>query len=81
MNLNPDPAKQTQELIFSRKVQIISHPALFFNQNIVPQTSLQEHLGMFFDSKLNVSEHIKTIFQKTNKVIGLLRILQTISHR
>ena len=37
---------------------------------------LQKHLRMFLDSKLNFSEHLKTIFQ-TNKNIGLLRKIQT----
>ena len=32
---------------------------------------------MFLDSKFNVSEHLKTIFRKTNKNIGLLSKLQT----
>ena len=81
MNFNPDPTKQAQELIFSRKVQTTNHPPLFFNENVVPQTTLQKHLGMFLDSKLNSSEHIKTIFQKTNKTIGLLRKLQTLLPR
>ena len=78
MNFNLDHTKQAQELIFSRKVQMINHPPLFFNQNVVPQTSLQKHLGMYLASKLNFSEHLKTIFQKTNKIIGLLRQLPTL---
>ena len=81
MNFNPDPTKQAQELIFSRKVQTTSHPPLFFNENVVPQTSLQKHLGMFLDSKLNFSEHLKIFSQKTNKTIGLLRKLQTLLPR
>ena len=68
-------------LIFSRKVQRINHSPLFFNQNFVPQTSLQKHLGMFLDSKLNFSEHLKTIFQKTNNTIGLLRKFQALLPR
>ena len=72
MNFNPDPTKQAQELIFSHKVQMINHPP-FFNQNIVPQASLQKHVGMFLDGKLKFSEHLKNIFQKTNKNLGLLR--------
>ena len=32
---------------------------------------------MFLDRKLNFSEHLKTIFQKTNKTIGLLCKLKT----
>ena len=61
MNFNPDPTKQAQERFFSRKVQTTNHPPLFFNGNVVPQTSLQKHLGMFLDIKLNFSEHLKTI--------------------
>ena len=81
MNFNPDPIKQAQELIFSRKVQTTNHPPLFFNKNVVSQTTLEKHLGMFLDSKLNFSEHLKTIFQKTNKTIGLFRKLQPLLPR
>ena len=66
MNFNPDPTKQAKELIFSRKVQMTNHPPLFFKENVFPQTSLQKYLGMFLDSKLNFSEHLKNIFEKTN---------------
>ena len=48
MNFNPDSTKQAQEPILSRKVQMINHPHLFFNQNV--QASLQKHIGMFLDS-------------------------------
>ena len=78
MSFNPDPIKQVQELIFFRKVQTTNHPPLFFNENIVPKSTLQKHLRMFLDSKLNFNEYLKAIFQKTNKTIGLLRKLQTI---
>ena len=81
MSFNPDPNKQAQELIFSCKVQTTNHLPLFFNENVVPKNTLQKHLGMFLDSKLNFSEHLKTIFQKTNKTIGLLRKLQTLLPR
>ena len=76
MNFNLDPTKQAQELIFSLKVRMINHPPLFFNQNLVPQTSLQKHLGMYSNSKVNFSEHLKSIFQKTNKTMRLLRNLR-----
>ena len=36
---------------------------------------------MFLDSKLNFSECRKTIFQKTNKTIGLFHKLQTLLSR
>ena len=50
-------------------------------QNIIVGTSLQKHLGIFLDSKLNFSEHLKTILQKTNKTIGLLYKLKTLLPR
>ena len=36
---------------------------------------------MFLDSKLDFSEQLKTIFQKTNRAIGLLRKLETLLPR
>ena len=73
MNFNRDPAKQPQKLSFSSKVQMINHPPLFFNQNVVPQTSLQKLLGMLFGSRSNISEHLRT----NNIAMRLLRKLQT----
>ena len=40
MNFHPDPSKQTQELIFSGKVQMINDTSLFFNENAGPQGCL-----------------------------------------
>ena len=59
MSFNPDPNKQAQELIFSHRVQMTNHPPLLFNEIVVLKTTLQKHLGMFLDSKLNFSEHLK----------------------
>ena len=36
---------------------------------------------MFLDIKLNFCENLKTIFQKTNKTVGLLRKLRTLLPR
>ena len=38
MSFNPNPTKQAQELIFSRKVQTTNLPPLFFNENVIPKT-------------------------------------------
>ena len=62
-------------------MQTSNHPPLFFNENVVPKTTLQKHLGMFLDRKLNFSEHLKTISQKTSKTIGLLCKRQTLLPR
>ena len=81
MSFNPDPSKQAQEVIFSCKLQKISHPSFYFNTNLIEQVSSQKHLGMILDTKLNFQEHIKDIPTKVNKTIGLLRKLQNILPR
>ena len=75
MSFDPDPNKQAQEVIFSRKIQKSSQLSLIFNNNIVTQSPTQKHLGMFLDTKLDFQEHLKSIFSKVNKTIGLLRKL------
>ena len=77
MRFNSDPLKQAQEVIFSRKItKTNNHPTLIFNDNPVHQVALQKHLGMFLDYKLNFEEHFKTIVNKINKTIELLRKFQ-----
>ena len=76
MSFNPDPLKHAQEVIFSCKMTKTNHPTLIFNDNPVHQVALQKHLGMFLDCKLNFEEHLKTIVNKINKTIGLLRKFQ-----
>ena len=81
MSFNPDPSKQAQEVIFSRKLQKINHPSIYFNNNPIEQVSSQKHLGMILDAKLNFQEQIKNLLTKVNKIIGLLRKLQNILPR
>ena len=52
MSFNPDPSKQAQEIIFSRKTKKICHPLLCFNNSIVLQSPYQKHLGIFLDAQL-----------------------------
>ena len=73
MSFNPDPSKQAQEVIFSCKLHKSTHPTLSFNNNTVTQSVTQRHLGMFLDTKLDFQGHLKSIFNKVNKTIGLLR--------
>ena len=78
MSFNPDPNKQAQEVIFSRKIQKTCDPSIYFNNKSVEQVPSQKHLGMILDSKLNFQDHLKNILNKMNKTIGLLRNLQNI---
>ena len=72
MTFNPDRSKQTQEIIFSRKFKKATHPPLLFNNNNASQVNFQTHLGVILDVKLTFEEHLKNVFNKTNKMVVLL---------
>ena len=76
MSLNPDPFKQAQEAIFSRKRTKTNHPTLTLNDNPVHLVALQKHLRMLLGCKLNFEEHLKTVVNKIIKTIGLFRKFQ-----
>ena len=76
MRFNPDPNKQAQEVIFSRKINNIDHPPLYFNQNLVKSSSSHKHLGMVLDTRLDFNLHLKNVQNKVKKTICLLRKLQ-----
>ena len=52
MNSNPDPIKQSKEVIFSCKAKEINHPLLAFNNSSVSQSSFQKQLDVILDIKL-----------------------------
>ena len=73
MSFNFDPTKQAQEVVFSRKLQKSIYPPLHFNNFALTQSTTQKHLGMLLDVKLDFQEHLKNIYSKANKTLGLLR--------
>ena len=77
MQFNPDPNKQANEIIFSRKLvsNNLSHPPVKFNNNNITRCSHQKHLGVVLDSNLNFNTHIDQKIKKCNKIIGLIRRL------
>ena len=78
---NPDPSKQAQEVIVSRKTKKEYHPPLAFNNTNVPETNSQKHLGAVLDNRLSFEDHLKMILNKVNKTLGLLRQLHNILPR
>ena len=72
-DFNPDPAKQAQEIIFSRKTSERNHPALMFHNSLVNVTTIHKHLGMIFDLKLSFDEKLKSVLKKISKTVRLLR--------
>ena len=81
MSFNPDPSKQAQEVIFSRKTKKEYHPPLAFNNNNVLETNSQKYLGVVLDNHLSFEDHLKMILNKVNKTIWLLCKLQNILPR
>ena len=73
MNFNPDPNKQAREIIFSRKKTASLRPVVHFDNRPVKLTQIHKHLGMMLDTNLSYEHHIKSILNKVNKTIGLLR--------
>ena len=78
MSFNPDPTKQAQEVIFSRKTTKKFHPKIFSNNIPVSKADYQNYLGLHLDSKLSFDIHIKTVVTKVNRTIDLLRKFQQI---
>ena len=76
MQFNPDPNKQANEVIFSRRSKIdLSYPSVKFNNNDIVTCSDQNYLGIVLDSKLNFASHVNQKIKKCNKLIGLIRQL------
>ena len=81
MSFSPDPSKQAQEVIFSRKLKKVTCSPLVFNNASVSQCKSQKHLGIILNSKLTFEDHYKTILSKTNRTIGLLHKLKNLLPR
>ena len=64
MSFNPEPTKQAQEVIFSRKTTKKIHPKIFFNNVPVSEAYSQKQPKLSFDI------HVKTILTEVNRTIG-----------
>ena len=77
LQFNPDPNKQANEVIFSRKTSSnnLSHPPIKFSKIDISGCPHQKHLGIVLDSKLNFNAHADQKIKKCNRIIGLIRRL------
>ena len=75
MQFNPDPNKQANEVIFSRKSDSanVFHPLIKFNNNSIAKFPSQKHIGIVLDSKLNFNYHVDVKIEKRFKLIGLIK--------
>ena len=87
MQFNPDPNRQANEVILSRKTKNSSHPPVAFNNNVVTKYSNHKHLGLVLHSKLDFKFHVDQKIKKedsqsvsqgipyslcTNRLLGLI---------
>ena len=75
MLFNPDPKKPAQEVLFSRKSQIQSHPTLSLNNIQVERSTYHKHLGVILDEKRNFKEHINSAISKVGKGVSVIKKL------
>ena len=75
MSFNHDVSKQDQEVVFSCKSHKHTHPPVLFNNVPVKRCSIQKHLGIHLDEKLEFNCHIKEKITKANKGIGVMKKL------
>ena len=68
MNFNPDPNKQAQEEIFSRKTNKINHPPVLFNQNLVKLRSSQNGIRNQIRLKIGVLCKLQNILPRESLI-------------
>ena len=73
MSFSPDPNKQAQEVLFSRKLKKVCHATLRFNNINVSQASLQKRLGLTLDNRLTFYEDLTNVSNKICKTTGSLQ--------
>ena len=64
MQFNPDPKKQSQEVIFSKKAESKNSLPLIFNKTEERTCQSQKDLRLVLDEWLNFTEHIDSKISK-----------------
>ena len=80
VELNNDLNK-ISDWAFPWKITFNTDPPLHLGDNNVSQVNSQKLLGIILDIKLTFEEHLKSVFKKTNKTIGLLQKLSNLLPR
>ena len=75
MAFNPDPTKQANEMIFSRKKNKPNHPDLVFNGSRVTRVDEHKYLGLILQPSLSFEKHLFEKMNKAKKNIGIIKNL------
>ena len=76
MLFNPDPTKPAQEVIFSKKQKIQTHPIINLNNIQVKKVPHQKHLGISLYEKLIFKQHVDSAILKMNNSISVIKKLR-----
>ena len=76
MSFNPDPTKQAIEIYFSKKINQVNIPDIYFNNSAIISSDSHKHLGLTLDPKLTFDHHIREKTLKANKGIGIITRLR-----
>ena len=76
MSFNPDSSKQAVEVHFSRKINPVDTPPVYFNNVEVASCETHKHLGLLLDKRLAFDRHVEEMILRANKGIGLITRLR-----
>ena len=76
MSFNPDPSKQAVEVHFSRKINPLDTPPVYFNNLAVASCETHKHLGLLLDKRLAFDRHVEEMILRANKGVGLITRLR-----
>ena len=81
MSFNPDPSKQAVEVHFSRKINPVDTPPIYFNNLAAASCETHKHLGLLLDKRLAFDHHVEEMILGVNQGIGLITRLRSYLRR
>ena len=75
ISFNPDPSEQAVEVHFSRKINPVDTPPVYFNNLAVASCETHKHLGLLLDERLAFDRHLEEMILRANKGVGLITSL------
>ena len=75
MSFNPDPTKESEQVIFSFKSIKAVHPPIYFNNSTAVTVPHDRHIGLVLNESLTSAEHIKETVIKDRRGMCIIRFM------
>ena len=75
MSFSPDPFEQAVEVQFSRNINPVDTPPVYFNKLAVASCETHKRLGLLLDKRLAFDRHLQEMILRANKGVGLITSL------